>query len=118
MPPAEKRRSLRRAINYPAYIDLGDGSPFQECALSDASQEGAQLTVSEPDALPERFILALSADGAALRKCKVVWRTGNQIGVEFLKDSKKVANSPPKRFAQLAAHSNAANPVAAETPAA
>jgi len=83
---AEKRKNFRRSISYPAFIDLGDGSP---------SQEGALLAVAEPDGVPDEFILALSSDGAARRRCRVAWRTENQIGVEFLKDLKK--NAPPMR---------------------
>ncbi len=86
---AEKRKNLRRSITYPAFIDLGDNVPARECTLCDASQEGAQIQVTEPNSLPNEFILALSSDGAARRRCRVVWRTETQIGVEFLKDVKK-----------------------------
>jgi hypothetical protein len=85
MQSAEKRKAVRRMLTYPAWINLGDGSPVQECSLCDASQRGAQLAVADPDSIPDRFVLALSADGAATRQCRVVWRTGNQIGVEFVK---------------------------------
>jgi hypothetical protein len=91
MQPAEKRKNLRRALTYPAYIELGDGSPVRECTLCDASQEGAQLAVAEPNSLPNEFILALSSDGAARRRCRVAWRTETQVGVEFLKDKKVAA---------------------------
>src|SRR5437762_14382326 len=62
-----------------------------------------QLAVAEPDSVPAESILALSSDGAARRRCRVAWRTDNQIGVEFLKDLKK--NAP---LAQTSAmHSSA-----------
>jgi hypothetical protein len=86
MSNAEKRRHLRRTINYPAWIDLGDGTPLRECSLCDASQQGSQLTVAEPDQVPDRFTLALSADGSATRQCRVIWRAGKHIGVRFLKN--------------------------------
>ena len=89
MQSPEKRRNVRRTITYPAFIDLGDNSPARECTLCDASQEGAQLAVADPNSLPDEFILALSSDGAARRRCHVVWRTENQVGVEFLKEVKK-----------------------------
>ena len=95
MSSAEKRKNFRRSISYPAFIDLGDGSPAIECTLCDASQEGALLAVAEPDGVPDEFILALTSGGAARRRCRVAWRTENQIGVEFLKDIKK--NAPPMR---------------------
>jgi hypothetical protein len=86
---ANKRKSLRRSVSYPASIILGNDLPPLGCALCNASQEGAQLLVAEPDRVPDRFVLALSADGAARRKCRVVWRSGELIGVEFLKVAKK-----------------------------
>lgn len=88
MPHAEKRKKLRRSVTYPAFLDLGDGSPAQVCTLCDASEEGAQLAVADPQGVPDVFILALSSDGAARRRCRVIWRTETQIGVEFLKDRK------------------------------
>jgi hypothetical protein len=89
MQSPEKRKNLRRTITYPAFLDFGDGAPVRECTLCDASQEGAQLAVADPNSLPDEFILALSSDGAARRRCRVVWRTDNQVGVEFLKDTTK-----------------------------
>ena len=53
MQTAEKHKNLRRTIDYPAFLDLGDGSPPRPCKLRDASAEGAQLAVAEP-----KFILA------------------------------------------------------------
>jgi len=86
----DKRKNPRRSLSYPAAIDLGDGSPLRPCSLCDASQDGAQITIAHPDSLPGEFILALSADGAARRRCRVVWRADGQIGVEFLKDVRKL----------------------------
>jgi hypothetical protein len=105
--PAEKRKNLRRSITYPAFIDLGDGSPTIECTLCDASQEGALLAVAKPDSVPVEFILALSSDGAARRRCRVAWRTEDQVGVEFLKDLKN--NARPMRKPVL--RSSAPKPV-------
>ena len=98
---AEKRKNLRRTVSYPAFIDLGDGSPARECTLCDASQEGAQLAVADPDSLPDEFILALSSDGAARRRCRVMWRTDDQIGVEFLKDLTKITRPTRRRSMRL-----------------
>jgi hypothetical protein len=94
MSPAEKRKTTRRTISYPALIDIGDGSLPRECSFCDASQEGAQLLVADPDSLPDRFILVLSTGGAARRYCHVVWRRENQIGVEFVRDTRKAVRTP------------------------
>jgi len=85
---SDKRKNLRRSMTYPAYIDAGNGAPAIECTLCDASQEGALLAVANPDSVPDEFILALSSVGAAQRRCRVTWRTTDQVGVEFLKELK------------------------------
>jgi hypothetical protein len=90
---AEKRRNLRRSVTYPAFIDRGDGSPVIECTLCDASQHGALLAVAKPASVPNEFTLVLSSGGAARRRCRVAWRTKDQVGVEFLKELK--AYVPP-----------------------
>jgi PilZ domain len=85
----DKRKNPRRPVTYPAFIDVGNGQPAVECLLCDASQEGAQLAVADCDAVPNEFILALSSDGAARRRCRVMWRADHYVGVEFLRDSGK-----------------------------
>lgn len=81
----EKRKGLRRAVSYPAWIDLRDGNLPLKAALRDASEQGAKLQVAEDVKLPDKFVLALDAGGAATRQCRVVWRTGKEVGVRFLK---------------------------------
>jgi hypothetical protein len=93
--PAEKRKNPRRTITYPAFIEMGEGAQPRECTLRDASQEGAQLDVADPKSVPNVFILAVSYDGAARRRCRVIWRTETQVGVEFLKDVKKPSRRQP-----------------------
>ncbi len=102
MQPGEKRKNPRRLVSYPAFIDLGDDRPAVKCALCDASQEGAQLAVADPAALPDEFILALSSDGAARRRCRVTWRAEDSIGVQFLKDVKNGARAVRRPVAQVA----------------
>jgi len=85
MPPAEKRKTTRRALRYPAMIEPDDGSALIRCELCDASEVGAQLHVNDPNGVPEEFTLLLGYDGTARRRCKVKWRTDCEIGVEFKK---------------------------------
>ncbi len=53
------------------------------CALHDISETGARLNVEGSETVPDHFILLLSANGAARRYCRVVWRQPRQIGVHF-----------------------------------
>jgi hypothetical protein len=85
MQQAEQRKTLRRSIRYPGVIDLGGDQTPIPCTLCDASQDGAQLLIDDSRPLPDGFVLVLGYDGTARRLCKVVWRSENQVGVEFIK---------------------------------
>ena len=85
MQPAEKRKNPRRAVRYPASIDLGEGAGPIHCTLHDVSQGGAQIHLVKPANLPDEFTLALGYDGTAHRRCRVKWRRGNRLGVQYQK---------------------------------
>jgi hypothetical protein len=87
----EKRRTPRRPIRRPAFIDVGDGSMLRGCMLRDISAGGARVVVETATALPEEFSLMLGHDGRPpRRRCRVVWRFNNVVGVEFLNDPSEV----------------------------
>lgn len=50
---------------------------------SDVSDSGARLIVDEEGELPDKFILLLNKSGEARRVCRLVWRDGKTLGVEF-----------------------------------
>jgi hypothetical protein len=78
----DKRKSRRKPIRYVAWVTVASDEP-QPCLLSDMSDTGARLDVEQADRVPETFVLLLSANGAARRACRVVWRKPHQIGVRF-----------------------------------
>lgn len=80
----EKRKRLRRYLEYRAHIDFGDGSPLRACLLADVSDSGARLTLDVPGVMPNRFTLLLAGAGNARRCCSVVWIRGRQLGVRFV----------------------------------
>lgn len=75
----EKRKHPRRELGLKAVVTWPRPVP---CTISDVSATGARLTTEFMDLLPDRFDLALNAD--IMRKCQVVWRRKNQVGVKFL----------------------------------
>lgn len=81
---SEKRKARRSSLERRAWIDLGDGSSMVECLLRDISDTGAKLLFTAPKELPDQFILRLSMDGRVARKCRVAWKSGNEIGVAFV----------------------------------
>lgn len=91
----EKRKDHRQPLRYPARIDLGDGVPHLPCELMDVSASGARIIVEAQDKkLPDRFVLLLAPEHGTMRRCKVIWREENTLGIEFL----KAPAAPKPRF--------------------
>ncbi len=78
-----------------------DGTWRRECTMEDVSEGGARLTVegSIEGLLLREFFLLLSSTGLAYRRCQLAWVNGNQIGVNFLKQSQKRNGSAAKASA-------------------
>jgi hypothetical protein len=82
----DKRKSVRRVFEGPAWIVTADGAAPIVCTFRDMSKTGARLAVPAQAAIPESFVLHLANNGAVARKCVLVWRseTTGEIGVEFV----------------------------------
>jgi len=77
-----ERVTFERGIN--AHMMGIDGTWRRECRLEDISEIGAK-----------EFFLLLSSTGLAYRRCELAWVNGDQIGVNFLKSTKKKKRSTP-----------------------
>lgn len=60
-----------------------DSGELYDCALSDVSDRGARINVHDSEIIPDNFLLLLAGNGAARRKCRVIWRKPQQLGVKF-----------------------------------
>ena len=84
---SELRNKPRRQFHYSARIFTNGSGPLHECSISDISETGARIVLKSDHELPERFTLLLTESGGARRRCRVVWRSGLTIGVEFPDDN-------------------------------
>jgi len=91
---SDKRKAHRRQLRYTAWISLGP-KKLHGCVLADISDSGARLGVENSKAVPNNFVLLLAARGKPRRKCRVVWRNGGQVGVEFEKPLTRVDKHRP-----------------------
>ena len=83
MRPENRKGTRRRVVSLGARIAATDSS-FLQCKMVDVCDTGARLICAEADKVPDSFRLILSHDGRLVRECKVVWRSSNAIGVEFM----------------------------------
>ena len=80
----EQRRSIREHVDFPAWIDISDGSQPRSCTVLDVSEDGARIMASSPAELPKEFWLVLSKDRTRRRHCRIVWRSNTQAGLTYL----------------------------------
>jgi hypothetical protein len=79
----QKRRASRQTANLPAWIEVDNNTLLERCKLLDISGAGARLSLGNIDNLPENFNLYLSRSGQPPKQCRIIWRRGNEVGVEF-----------------------------------
>ena len=82
----------------PVYIMGIDGTWRRDCLMFDVSQTGACLYVEGTlDGLNlNEFFLLLSSTGLAYRRCRMVRFAGDQIGVEFLRQTVTKSKKPTR----------------------
>jgi hypothetical protein len=78
----DKRKARRHRMRVDARLALDSGE-LCDCALSDVSDRGARINVHDAETIPDNFLLLLAGNGAARRKCRVIWRKPQQVGVKF-----------------------------------
>jgi len=79
----ERRKTPRRAINRVAQYYTGAGALPRSCYITDMSDTGARLYCEA--GMPDSFILSVfNDDGEMRRDCRVVWRLGGELGIEFV----------------------------------
>ena len=74
----------KAAMHLPARIDTGQGSRLLHCVIDDLWEFGARITLVIDAKLPGEFVLVLSAQGDARRRCRALWRDRLELSVEFL----------------------------------
>ena len=78
---AEQRKFPRHRIELVAQIWMVDGLTTR-AVLLDLSETGVRLKVPNPHILPEQFLLKM--DSRIQRWARIIWRSDQEIGVEFL----------------------------------
>jgi PilZ domain len=80
----DKRKAPRRTLRHRALVVGLDHTPIAGCFMSDVSDSGAQLKLVDATIeLPDDFALILAKGGKVHRRCTVVWRDKDRIGVRF-----------------------------------
>lgn len=78
-----KNRPSRRQINANAWITQQGEFAARRCKVLDVSPAGAKLRCEDERFLKPTFSLKFSREERTGRLCKVIWRKGSTVGVEF-----------------------------------
>lgn len=80
----ERRREPRMRVLKKGAIELKDGASVLDCVIRNISKLGARVDIASSVGVPEAFVLRIGDD--TTRRCRVVWRKPESVGVEFLAD--------------------------------
>ena len=78
---AEARRAQRLRTFKGGLIMFGVASPIG-CLIRNLSTTGAALEVEREQGIPDAFTLLIKPEFLK-RKCRVTWRAGKRMGVQF-----------------------------------
>jgi hypothetical protein len=77
----ERRQAPRHRVLKGGRIVFNDGRSVIDCQVRNQSEGGARLKLATVVGVPDEFELRIAAD--VPRRCRVIWRTGQEIGVAF-----------------------------------
>jgi hypothetical protein len=65
-----------------------NGKPICGCMMRDISETGARLKIDKNEEntigdIPAEFILSITKSGNVFRRCKLIWRRNDEVGVHF-----------------------------------
>ena len=78
----ERRKNFRVELNSPAAIYDVDRALLRPCILANFSNTGARITGIRAATIPDEFVLRITL--GRTRKCHVIWRSDDTLGVEFV----------------------------------
>jgi hypothetical protein len=78
-----KSRPSRRRTSQSAWMTIDGSFATRPCTVVDISEGGARLRVDDPQFVKPRFHLKFERTSPG-RACKVAWKKGDLIGVEFV----------------------------------
>ncbi len=99
----EKRHAERKKSFADIWIDPGDLAAPVYCKVLDVSRDGARLTIPGEINLPAIFSIRM---GSSRYEAKVIWKSGRDIGAEFLKP----IQAPPPEWKRSAPALEPPNP--------
>jgi hypothetical protein len=92
---ADERRKEPRKPVYIVALMNADGVE-RKCIVLDISASGARVATDRSRELPDKLLIYIRGH---IRRCRVIWRSDSEIGVEFLSEdaTQSIAGPLPPR---------------------
>jgi PilZ domain-containing protein len=84
----ERRKNFRVEWHSAATICDLERRSEQPCTLSDFSNGGAKISGIAAHEIPDEFMLNMGRGLGRARRCRVVWRADDTVGVQFTDPAK------------------------------
>ena len=81
---AERRKHPREDVDHPCWLRTDSSSHLAPARISNFSKGGARVSYVSHIQIPDKLDLLMTEDGKVGRRCKVVWRSDKEFGVEFV----------------------------------
>lgn len=79
----DRRKHVRRYVDYHCWLAAAGASPSVKGQVRNISKGGAKVVCPHSD-VPDIVDLHMTQDGKVARRCKVVWRSEDAIGLMFV----------------------------------
>jgi hypothetical protein len=81
---ANKRVARRTKLHRTGWVSFDRPEAPLECCIVDITDAGAKIELTGTQGFPEVFDLLLTRDGSVRRRCTIVWREVDALGLRFL----------------------------------
>jgi hypothetical protein len=81
---SERRKHPREDVDHPCWLRTDNSYHLAPARISNFSKGGARISYVAHIQIPDKFDLLMTEDGKVGRRCKVVWRSDKEFGVEFV----------------------------------
>ena len=88
-----RRKTPRRNFHYSVKV-IGPDATHWDGFIVDISESGAQLEFFDTRDMPDAFSLLIGGQKAVKRVCRVVWRSGDRLGVTFERQPERLPGAP------------------------
>jgi PilZ domain len=80
----DRRKHVRHDVNYSCWFSSADASQLIEARVRNISEGGMKVVCPAHDEVPDTIDLYMTRDRKVARRCKIVWRSEDALGLAFV----------------------------------